>query len=158
MLHPPPLSELIGNLWKNHWQPRARAKRVVGVDYDGPRIQRLAAEGLRVIEVDATDLYFWNQLRRSDSVRIAVLAMPRHGANVTALECLRESGFSGKVAAVARYDDEVHWAKEHGVGIAFNVYAGAGLELADQVADDSAPRSGQNTLRDNDSPRPGSGG
>ena len=132
--------------------------RVVGVDYDGPRIQRLAAEGLRVIEGDATDLYFWNQLRRSDSVRIAVLAMPRHGANVTALECLRESGFSGKVAAVARYDDEVQWAKEHGVGIAFNVYAGAGLELADQVADDSAPRSGQNTLRDNDSPAPGSGG
>ncbi len=132
--------------------------RVVGVDYDGPRIQRLAAEGLRVIEGDATDLYFWNQLRRSDSVRIAVLAMPRHGANVTALECLRESGFSGKVAAVARYDDEVQWAREHGVGIAFNVYAGAGLELADQVADDSAPRSGKNTLHDNDSPAPDSGG
>ncbi len=132
--------------------------RVVGVDYDGPRIQRLAAEGLRVIEGDATDLYFWNQLRRSDSVRIAVLAMPRHGANVTALECLRESGFSGKVAAVARYDDEVQWAKEHGVGIAFNVYAGAGLELADQVADDSAPRSGKSTLRDSDSPEPGGGG
>jgi len=132
--------------------------RVVGVDYDGPRIQRLAAEGLRVIEGDATDLYFWNQLRRSDSVRIAVLAMPRHGANVTALECLRESGFSGKVAAVARYDDEVQWAKEHGVGIAFNVYAGAGLELADQVADDSAPRSGKSTLRDSDSPELGSGG
>ncbi|GAB3224674.1 cation:proton antiporter family protein [Mycolicibacterium hippocampi] len=113
--------------------------RVVGVDYDGPRIDRLAAEGLRVIEGDATDLYFWNQLRRSGSVRIAVLAMPRHGANVTALECLRESGFSGKVAAVARYDDEVQWAKDHGVGIAFNVYAGAGLELADQVADGAAP-------------------
>ncbi len=93
--------------------------RVVGVDYDGPpRIERLAAEGLRVIEGDATDLYFWNQLRRSGSVRIAVLAMPRHGANVTALECLRESGFSGKVAAVARYDDEVQWARDHGVGIA----------------------------------------
>jgi monovalent cation:H+ antiporter-2, CPA2 family len=132
--------------------------RVVGVDYDGPRIQRLAAEGLRVIEADATDLYFWNQLRRSDSVRIAVLAMPRHGANVTALECLRESGFNGKVAAVARYDDEVQWAREHGVGIAFNVYAGAGLELADQVADDSAPRSGRDTLRDNESPELGSGG
>ncbi|MAU81995.1 cation:proton antiporter [Gordonia sp. GW1C4-4] len=110
--------------------------RVVGVDYDGPRIGRLADAGLRVIEGDATDLDFWNQLRHSDSVRIAVLAMPRHGANVTALECLRESGFSGRVAAVARYDDEVQWAKDHGVGIAFNVYAGAGLELADQVAGD----------------------
>ena len=31
-------------------------------------------------------------------------------------------------------------------------------ELADQVADDSAPRSGRNTLRDNDPPAPGSGG
>lgn len=108
--------------------------RVVGVDYDGPRIGRLDEQGLRVIEGDATDLHFWNQLQRSDSVRMAVLAMPRHGANVTALECLRESGFSGTVAAVARYDDEVAWAKEHGVDIAFNVYAGAGLELADQVA------------------------
>lgn len=108
--------------------------RVVGVDYDGPRIGRLEEQGLRVIEGDATDLHFWHQLQRSDSVRMAVLAMPRHGANVTALECLRESGFSGTVAAVARYDDEVQWAKEHGVDIAFNVYAGAGLELADQVA------------------------
>ncbi|KZF07200.1 MAG: cation:proton antiporter family protein [Rhodococcus sp. (in: high G+C Gram-positive bacteria)] len=113
--------------------------RVVGVDYDGPRIERLAAEGLRVIEGDATDLDFWNQLRRSESVRIAVLAMPRHGANVTALACLRESGFSGRVAAVARYDDEVAWATEHGVDIAFNVYAGAGLELADQVAQVGPP-------------------
>lgn len=113
--------------------------RVVGVDYDGPRIERLAAEGLRVIEGDATDLDFWNRLRRSESVRIAVLAMPRHGANVTALACLRESGFSGRVAAVARYDDEVAWATEHGVDIAFNVYAGAGLELADQVAQAGPP-------------------
>ena len=116
--------------------------RVVGVDYDGPRIERLAEKGLRVIEGDATDLYFWNQLERSDSVRIAILAMPRHGANVTALECLRESGFSGKVAAVARYDDEVQWAKDHGVGIAFNVYAGAGLELADQVAGGGQSKGG----------------
>ncbi|MGB3372973.1 MAG: cation:proton antiporter family protein [Rhodococcus sp. (in: high G+C Gram-positive bacteria)] len=113
--------------------------RVVGVDYDGPRIERLAAEGLRVIEGDATDLDFWNRLRRSESVRIAVLAMPRHGANVTALACLRESGFSGRVAAVARYDDEVAWATEHGVDIALNVYAGAGLELADQVAQVGPP-------------------
>ena len=117
--------------------------RVVGVDYDGPRIGRLDEQGLRVIEGDATDLHFWMQLQRSDSVRMAVLAMPRHGANVTALECLRESGFGGTVAAVARYDDEVAWAKEHGVDIAFNVYAGAGLELADQVAGgEREPRSG----------------
>ncbi|CDQ43777.1 MAG: cation:proton antiporter [Mycolicibacterium neoaurum] len=113
--------------------------RVVGVDYDGRRIQRLAEDGLRVVEGDATDLDFWHRLRHSESARIAILAMPRHGANVTALDCLRESGFSGTVAAVARYDDEVAWAKEQGVEIAFNVYAGAGLELADQVGGGPVP-------------------
>ncbi|UXA16102.1 cation:proton antiporter family protein [Mycobacterium sp. SMC-4] len=107
--------------------------RVIGVDYDAALIGRHADNGLRVVEGDATDLDFWNRLRRSDSVRMAVLATPRHGSNVSALECLRESGFSGKVASVARYDDEVQWAKDNGVDIAFNVYAGAGLELADQV-------------------------
>ena len=121
---------------------------VVGVDYDGPRIRRLADQGLRVIEGDATDLDFWHQLRHSESVRIAVLAMPRHGANVTALACLRESGFSGTVAAVARYDDEVQWAKEHGVDIAFNVYAGAGLELADQVGTTSPDPVGDEPVPD----------
>ncbi|MCZ4520371.1 cation:proton antiporter [Rhodococcus ruber] len=125
---------------------------VVGVDYDGPRIRRLAEQGLRVLEGDATDLDFWNQLRHSESVRIAVLAMPRHGANVTALACLRESGFSGTVAAVARYDDEVQWAKEHGVDIAFNVYAGAGLELADQVGHGAPSPLGDGVDPESDEP------
>lgn len=107
---------------------------VLGVDYDGTRVQIHISEGRHVVEGDATDLDFWKRLTHSDSVRIAILAMPRHGANVTALDCLRESGFTGRVATVAHYQDEVVWAREHGVATAFNVYAGAGLELADQVA------------------------
>ena len=39
--------------------------RVIGVDYDGFRVSRLKDNGLRVIEGDATDLDFWNRLRRS---------------------------------------------------------------------------------------------
>ncbi|MGW0160168.1 cation:proton antiporter domain-containing protein [Mycobacterium sp. NPDC003323] len=122
--------------------------RVIGVDYDGRRIARLAAEGLNVIEGDATDLDFWHRLRHSESARSAILAMPRHGANVTALDCLRESGFTGTVAAVARYDDEVAWAREQGVDIAFNVYAGAGLELADQVGGGPVPATMDPDLED----------
>ena len=118
--------------------------KVVGVDYDRPRVQTHLREGRHVMLGDATDLDFWRRMKHSESVRIAVLAMHRHGANVTALDCLRESGFGGKVAAVARYQDEVRWAREHGVDTAFNVYAGAGLELADQVAqvagETAAPR------------------
>ena len=48
-------------------------------------------------------------------------------------------GLRGQVATVARYDDEVEWAKKHGVDTAFNIYAGAGSELADQAAGLSEP-------------------
>lgn len=108
--------------------------RVLGVDYDDARVAVHQREGRRVVLGDATDLDFWNRMRRSDTVRTAVLAMHEHGANVTALDCLRESGFHGRVATVARYQDEVRWARDHGVDAAFHVYAGAGLELADQAA------------------------
>jgi predicted Kef-type K+ transport protein len=111
--------------------------RVVGVDFDGARVAWQNSVGRHTIEGDATDLDFWNRLRRNDNVRIAVLAMPRHGANLTALACLRESGFTGRVATVARFSDEVDQALRRGVTTAFDVYGGAGLELADQIARDA---------------------
>lgn len=108
--------------------------RVLGVDYDGQRVQSHLSHGRHVVQGDATDLDFWRRLTRSDSVRIAVLALPQHSANVNALGCLRESGFTGRVATVARFPDEVEWAHRHGIDRVVNIYAGAGLELADQVA------------------------
>lgn len=111
--------------------------KVLGVDYDAARVEVHVAEGRHVVLGDATDLDFWNRMTSSEAVRNAVLAMHEHGANVTALDCLRESGFTGEVATVARYQDEVRMARENGVGIAFNLFSGAGLELADQVARDA---------------------
>lgn len=107
--------------------------RVVGVDNDGARVERLASQGWDVVEGDASDSEFWRRLSGRDRVRFAILAMPRHGANISAVEALRENGFTGTIAAVARYEDEVEQAKRDGADAAFNVYTGAGLELADQV-------------------------
>ena len=107
---------------------------VVGIDNDGPRVTKLADQGLNVVEGDASDLDFWRRRRHRDALQIAILAMPRHGANLAAVRLLRAQGFTGTIAAVARYDDEVRQALRDGADAAFNVYAGAGLELADQVA------------------------
>ena len=106
---------------------------VVGVDSDGTRVNKLTDEGLAVVEGDASDAELWTRLRGKDNIRIAIIAMPRHGANISAVHTLRNSGFEGTIAAVARYDDEVRQAHTYGADTAFNVYAGAGLELADQV-------------------------
>lgn len=106
---------------------------VVGVDSDGTRVVKLREQGVSIVEGDASDAEFWTRLRGKDNIRIAIIAMPRHGANISAVRALRESGFDGTIAAVARYEDEVHQAHKDGADTAFNVYAGAGLELADQV-------------------------
>lgn len=107
---------------------------VVGIDNDGTRVAKLADRGLNVVEGDANDLDFWRRLRHKEHLKIAILAMPRHGANLSAVRLLRDNGFTGTIAAVARYEDEVRHALDDGADAAFNVYAGAGLELGDQVA------------------------
>ncbi len=106
---------------------------VVGVDSDGTRVNKLIDQGVSVVEGDASDAELWTRLRGKDNIRIAIIAMPRHGANISAVHTLRNSGFEGAIAAVARYEDEVGQANTYGADTAFNVYAGAGLELADQV-------------------------
>jgi hypothetical protein len=48
---------------------------------------------------------------------------------------LQESGFTGKVAAIAMYADEVENLKKEGVHAAFNFYAEAGAGFARHVDD-----------------------
>lgn len=106
---------------------------VTGVDSDGGRVTKLGAQGVKIVEADASDPEFWDRLIGKEQVRMVIVAMPRHGANLSAVKSLREHGYTGTIAAVARYEDEVAHAKEDGADAAFNVYTGAGLELADQV-------------------------
>lgn len=107
--------------------------QVLAVEHDGTRVERLQNEGMHVVEEDATDVAFWDRLTQTGSVNIAVLAMPFHGANLAALEQLRESEFSGTVAAVARYFDEAEELEKLGVDVVFQLYDGAGFAIADRI-------------------------
>jgi hypothetical protein len=66
---------------------------------------------------------------------MAVLAMPFHNANLIALARLQAAGFTGKVAAVARYDDDVAELERHGADAVFHLYGSAGFALADHAAE-----------------------
>ncbi|MFI7481749.1 cation:proton antiporter [Kocuria sp. M1R5S2] len=103
---------------------------VVGIENATDRTDRLREEGYDVQNADATDQEFWERVIATGHVHIAVLAMPFHGSNLVALRQLTESGFTGWVAAVAQYDDEVQELRDNGVGTVFNLYSGAGLALA----------------------------
>jgi len=107
---------------------------VVGVEHDRTRVAALEDEGFEVVRADATDLEFWTRVQRAGRVEMAVLAMPFHNANLIALARLKAAGFSGKVAAVARYDDDVAELERHGADAVFHLYGSAGFALADHAA------------------------
>jgi hypothetical protein len=106
---------------------------VVGIETLVSRVEHLRSMGYDVIEGDATDPDFWTRLGTAD-VRIAVLAMPFHGNNLGALAKLSDSGFGGTVAVVAQYDAELTQSLQHGAHAGFQLYEGAGSELADRAA------------------------
>ncbi len=111
---------------------------VIGVEHDTARATPLREAGFDVVLADATDADFWLRVNRGGDVRIAVLAMPFHGSNLAALEELRRTGFTGRVAAIAQYDDDAHELREHGADVVFHLYGSAGTALADGAAEAAA--------------------
>jgi predicted Kef-type K+ transport protein len=107
--------------------------RVVGVEAAASRVARLQAHGVDVVEGDATDPAFWDRLRTGE-VTLVLLAMPFHGNNLDALTRLQDSGYDGTVAVVAQYDSDLEQARERGADTGFQLYDGAGTELADRAA------------------------
>lgn len=108
---------------------------VLGVEHDPARVSELEAQGFQVLRADATDVEFWGRVERAGRVQMVVLAMPFHNANLIALARLQAAGFTGKVAAVARYDDDVEELRRHGADAVFHVYGSAGTALADHAAE-----------------------
>ena len=106
---------------------------VVGVDSDGRRVQEMVRQGRHVVEADATDADFWDRVARAHEVEVAILAMPFHGSNLEAMDRLRDSGFAGRVAVLAKWDDELEQARDRGATTALQLYDGAGGELADRA-------------------------
>ncbi|WP_349829432.1 cation:proton antiporter family protein [Brevibacterium litoralis] len=107
---------------------------VMGIDNDMAVTRRLAKDGYRVLEGDATELEFWHRITTAHTVHTVVLAMTQHDSNVYALERLRDSRYTGRLAAVVRTADQERHFRQAGVHAVFNLYEGAGITLADAAA------------------------
>lgn len=120
----------------------------IGVEHNPSRVEALRAEGFTVVQADATDSEFWARVRSAGAVRLAILAMPFHSANLIALSQLRASGFEGKVAAIARYDDDAAELSRHGADAVFHLYGTAGTALADEAVEAALGYHDAEVLRD----------
>ena len=110
-------------------------KTVAAMDHDKEVVNKHRREGRNVFWGDAADKDLWDQLadRKNKAIRLVVLAMPNHTANMTALKELNAINFSGKVVAMAKYDDEVEKLKEAGATLVFNLYSEVAAVFAEHV-------------------------
>ncbi len=107
---------------------------VVGIEINARTVDNHKSEGRRVILGSATDIDFWDRINMDLSkVELAMVALPNHGENLFAINYLRSLNFQGKLAAIAKYPDEVDSLKQAGADSAFNIYTEAGTGFANDA-------------------------
>jgi len=112
-----------------------RGEVVVGVERNEDVIAAHASVGRNVTLGYALDREFWEHLKHHDELELLVVAMDNHASNLVCVERANEFLPDVRVAAIARYPDEVAELEEAGVDVARNLYEEAGQGLADDAAD-----------------------
>jgi Trk K+ transport system NAD-binding subunit len=96
-------------------------------------VNRHRAEGRATVRGDALDRDFWETVRFHPDVELVIAAMSNHTANLECVKRVREFLPAARVAATAKFPDQVVELREAGVDVARNLYEGAGQALADDA-------------------------
>ena len=112
---------------------------VIGVDNDPVTVEHRRASGRDVLLGDPNDADFWDRVRATHSLDLVMLTLPNLAANLTVLDQLKAAGFKGRVAALARFEDDIEPLEQAGASTVFNVSAEAGSGFATHVAAQSLP-------------------
>lgn len=111
---------------------RVYGEAVWGVDSDAERIAKLKNMDMQVIRGDAEDADFWDNVNLT-SIEVIMLAMPSQSDMLDILKQLKLANYQGKVAAIAKYEDDRAALLAAGANIAFNMYAQAGSGFASEA-------------------------
>jgi len=107
-------------------------ERILAVDYNRETVKKQCATGRKVIWGDATDYDFWHKINLA-KVKIIMLTMSNHQANLLALREIQSAGFQGPVTATARFEDHRLELEKAGATAAYNIFSEAGAGYADHV-------------------------
>ncbi|MFK8014009.1 MAG: cation:proton antiporter [Gammaproteobacteria bacterium] len=104
--------------------------RVWGMDASRALIEQQRAQGMRVFVGDAENADIWEMIDVSQ-IRLVLLAVASVGDNRNISAQLRHAGYTGAIAAIARYDDEVATLNAAGIDKVFNFFTEAGAGFAE---------------------------
>jgi predicted Kef-type K+ transport protein len=100
---------------------------VAGVDTDLEAVSMHVGMERRVIRGDPSDADFWDRVVHTGSVELVMLTLPKLDTSLETVREIRRSGYTGGIAAIARYSDEVKALQDEGVDAVFNIYSEAGM-------------------------------
>ena len=102
-----------------------------GLDADKEKITWLHSKGMEAYYGDAEDIYFWESIDLS-KLELVLLALPSVQDIINITKQLKAANYKGKIAAVARYDDERKQLEAFGIDKVFNFYTEAGVGFAEE--------------------------
>ena len=108
---------------------------VMGVDIDPVTARRQRTTGRHVLHGDPSDADFWDRMQATHQLELVMLALPRLSTNLAVLEQLKTASFEGRIAATAKFQDEVEALKGAGAHTVFDLYKEAGTGFATHVLD-----------------------
>ncbi len=110
-----------------------QGETVVGVDIDPVTARNQQATGRRVLLGDPSDPDFWDRIQAPHTLELVMLALPKLTTNLAVLGELKAASFAGRIAATAKFPDEVKALEQAGASTVFNIYAEAGGGFASHV-------------------------
>ncbi len=106
-------------------------KQAWGLDADSSKVAWLNSQNFDVYKGDAEDIDFWESIDL-DKIKLVLLAVPSVQDCMNITTQLKTANYKGKIAAIARFDDERVQLQEFGIDKVFNFFNEAGVGLADE--------------------------
>jgi hypothetical protein len=115
-----------------HYLHGKYGNKVIGIDYDMDKVEKLKSANKNVFWGDATDIIFWQKADLSN-IKMVFLAMSDHVSNVNVA---REIGLIKDVdflvGSTSKFRDEFLQLKEAGVDYVYNYYDRLGADFAEK--------------------------
>ncbi|MCJ8321727.1 MAG: cation:proton antiporter [Colwellia sp.] len=106
-------------------------KQVWGIDADRDKINWLNSQNINAYYGDAEDAYFWENIDLT-RLELVLIALPSVQDSMSITEQLQAANYQGKIAAIARFDDERELLQDSGIDKVFNFYNEAGVGFAEE--------------------------
>lgn len=124
---------------------RELGDRVWGMDADNDRVARLKQEGFHIFVGDGESADLWDLLDVS-SIELVLIATPATEDCRNITEQLQLAGYRGKIAAIARFEDDRETLLGYGIDKVFDFFVEAGIGFAeDSLTLIQTNKQGQNT-------------